>query len=100
MTRRLIVLLCFMLLTTGRGVAQAPLPETEVQPGREICEQSVSYRLADPSTISESYRRCLGVWSDAAWDADTCATLIVEDVKPHTAESNIYVYGPLGASTR
>jgi hypothetical protein len=99
MTRRLIVLLCFMLLTTGRGMAQTPPPETEVQPGRVFCEQGVSYRLADPSTIPESYRRFLGAWTDAAWDADTCAALIVDDVKPDGTASIIYVYGPLGSST-
>ena len=94
MTRRLIILSCFMLLITGRSLAQAPPPETEAQPGRVFCEQNVSYRLADPSTIPESYRRFLGAWTDAAWDADTCAALIVDDVKPDGSASIIYVYGP------
>src|SRR6516162_1707662 len=99
MTRRLTVLLCFLLLATSRGMAQAPQPETEAQPGRVFCEQSVSYRLADPSTIPESYRRFLGAWTDAAWDPNTCAALIVDDVKPDGTASIIYVYGPLGSST-
>ena len=81
-------------------MAQAPQPETEAQPGRVFCEQSVSYRLADPSTIPESYRRFLGAWTDAAWDPNTCAALIVDDVKPDGTASIIYVYGPLGSSTR
>ena len=102
MTRRRIIPLCFMLLTTGSATAQAPPPvaETEPLPGRVFCEQSVSYRLADPSTIPESYRRFLGAWTDAAWDADTCAALIVDDVKPDGTASIIYVYGPLGSNTR
>jgi len=100
MTRRLTVLLCFLLLASSRGMAQAPQPETEAQPGRVFCEQSVSYRLADPSTIPESYRRFLGAWTDAAWDPNTCAALIVDDVKPDGTASIIYVYGPLGSSTR
>jgi len=102
MTRRLIILLCFMLLTTGTTMAQAPPPvaETEPPPGRVFCEQNVSYRLADPSTIPESYRRFLGAWTDAAWDADTCAALIVDDVKPDGTASIIYVFGPMGSNTR
>src|SRR6516225_6105777 len=81
MTRRLIVLFWFVLLAAGSTVAQAPPPEAEPQSGRVFCDQSVSYRLADPSTIPESYRRFLGAWTDAAWDANTCAGLIVDDVK-------------------
>ena len=99
MTRRLIVLLCFMLMSTSPGMAQAPPPETEAQPGRVFCEQSVSYQLADPSTIPESYRRFLGAWTDAAWDANTCAALIVDDVKSDGTASIIYVYGPQGPNT-
>src|SRR6516164_5307992 len=102
MTRRLIIPLCLMLLATGSAMAQAPPPmaETEPPPGRVFCEQNVSYRLADPSTIPESYRRFLGAWTDAAWDADTCAALIVDDVKPDGTASIIYVFGPLGSRTR
>jgi hypothetical protein len=101
MTCRLIVPLCFVLLTTGRGMAQAPPPvaEPEPRPGRVFCEQSVSYQLTDPSTIPESYRRFFGAWSDAAWDANTCAALIVDDVKSDGTASIIYVYGPLGPNT-
>ena len=41
-------------------------------------------------------RRFLGAWTDAAWDANTCAALVVDDVKPDGTASIIYVYGPLG----
>jgi hypothetical protein len=99
MTRRLIVLFWFVLLAAGSTVAQAPPPEAEPQSGRVFCDQSVSYRLADPSTIPESYRRFLGAWTDAAWDANTCAGLIVDDVKSDGTASIIYVYGPLGPNT-
>jgi hypothetical protein len=92
---------CFIvLLTTGSAIAQAPPPLAEPQAGRVFCEQSVSYRIADPSTIPESYQRFLGVWSDAAWDANTCAALIVDDVKPDGTASIIYVYGPQESNTR
>jgi hypothetical protein len=89
----------WLLLTAASATAQAP-PASEPQPGRVFCEQSVSYRLADPATVPESYRRFLGAWSDAAWDANTCAALIVDDVKPDGTASIIYVFGPLGQNTR
>src|SRR5215467_11914653 len=88
-----------LLLVSLQAAAQAPPPTTSPQPGRVFCEQSVSYGLADPTTIPESYRRFLGAWTDAAWDANTCAALIVDDVKPDGTASIIYVYGPLGPNT-
>src|SRR5271155_2995402 len=90
---------CLLLLTADPAIAQMPPPATEPQAGRVFCEQSVSYRLADPSTIPESYRRFLGAWSDAAWDANTCAALIVDSVRPDGNPSIIYVYGSLGSNT-
>jgi hypothetical protein len=50
-----------------------------------FCEQNVSYRVAEVSTVPEPYRRFLGVWSDAAWDANTCAALIVDNDRDGTA---------------
>ena len=99
MIHRSVVLWCLVLLTTGSVMAQAPPPVAEQQSGRVFCEQSVGYRIADPSTIPESYRRFLGAWTDAAWDANTCAALIVDDVKSDGTASIIYVYGPLGPNT-
>ena|SRR5437660_59571 len=89
-----------LLLTAASAMAQVPPLAPEVQPGRVFCEQSVSYRLADPSSVPETYRRFLGPWSDASWGANTCAALIVDDVKPDGSASIIYVYGPMGPSTR
>jgi len=39
------------------------------------------------------------VWSDAAWDAKTCAALIVQNVKPDGTASIIYVVGPEGSDS-
>ena len=89
-----------LLLSATSAMAQGPPPAAAVQPGRVFCEQSVSYRLADPANVPESYRRFLGPWSDASWDANTCAALIVDDVKPDGSASIIYVYGPMGPSMR
>lgn len=88
-----------MLSTAAAALAQAlPAAAEAAQSGRVFCEQSVSYRVAVPASVPESYRRFLGVWSDAAWDANTCAALIVEDIQPDGTASIIYVYGPLGSS--
>src|SRR5215813_951168 len=99
MMRPLIALFCLVLLAPGSARGQTP-PVDETQTGRVFCEQSVNYRVADPSTVPEPYRRFLGAWSDAAWDANTCAALIVDNVDPDGTASIIYAYGPLGSSVR
>ena len=95
MFRRSIVLA--VLVMSGASSADAQAPSSAPETGRVFCEQSVSYRLADPATVAEPYRRFLGVWSDAAWDANTCAALIVENVDPDGTVSVIYAFGPLGS---
>jgi hypothetical protein len=100
MIRRSVAVSCLVLLAAASATAQMPPPMAEPQAARVFCEQSISYRIADPSTIPESYRRFLGAWTDAAWDANTCAALIVDDVKSDGTASIIYVYGPLGPNTR
>jgi hypothetical protein len=80
--------------------AQAPPITGEPQPGRVFCDQSVTYRIAVPATVPEAYRGFLGAWSDAAWDANTCAALIVENIDPDGTASIIYAYGPLGSNAR
>jgi hypothetical protein len=89
-----------LLLLTAVAAAQLPQPPTEPQPSRVFCEQSVAYRVSDPATVPESYRGFLGAWSDAAWDANTCAALIVENIDPDGTASVIYAYGPLASSAR
>jgi hypothetical protein len=81
--------------------AEPPQPRAgqEEPPSRVFCDANVAYHLADPAAVPEQYRRFVGVWSDAAWDAETCAALIVEDVKPDGTASIIYIYGPEGSSS-
>jgi hypothetical protein len=100
MFRQLVLFSCLALMTASTVMAQPAPPAAEQQPGRVFCEQTIGYRVADPSTIPEPYRLFLGPWSDAAWDANTCAALIVTDVQPDGTASIIYVYGPLGPNTR
>jgi hypothetical protein len=96
MSCRLVVLSSLLLWGTTSAYAQVPPTPPEI--GRVFCEQDVSYRVADAATVAEPYRRFLGVWSDAAWDARTCAALIVENVDPDGTVSVLYVFGPLGSS--
>ena len=107
MISRAVAPFSLILLTAATALAQAPTspigeppaaaPQTSgTQPGRVFCEQNVSFQLSDPSTIPENFRRFVGVWSDAAWDARTCAALIVQDVKADGTASIIYVFGPQG----
>jgi hypothetical protein len=94
-----LALFCLIFLAvTAR--AQAPPNAGEPQPGRVFCEQNVNYRIADPTTVPDPHRRFLGAWSDAAWDANTCAALVVDHIDPDGTASIIYAYGPLGSSTR
>ena len=98
---RLSLALSFLVLSVSISArAQAPTPAGEPAGGRVFCEQSVSYRIADPAAVPEPYRRFLGAWSDAAWDPNTCAALVVDNVDPTGTASIIYVYGPLGSGAR
>jgi hypothetical protein len=99
MRRSLLAFTC-LILSAAPARGQAPPNAAETQPGRVFCEQSVSYRVADPAIVPEPYRRFLGAWSDAAWDANTCAALIVDNVDPDGTASIIYIYGPLGSGAR
>jgi hypothetical protein len=94
---RAVPFLGLMLVGTAAAMAQQPPAGEAPSCGRVFCEQGVDFRLADPASIPERYRRFLGAWSDAAWDARTCAALIVADVKPDGTASILYVYGPLGS---
>lgn len=113
---RILVALCLMLPPAAAAMAQAPPaappsapppgpaaqappPADQQSPGRTLCEQNVGYHLADLASVPEQYRRFVGIWSDAAWDARTCAALIVEDVKPDATASIIYVFGPEGSDS-
>lgn len=79
----------------------APPVEAEAPPeGRVFCDQNVAYHLAERGRVPEPYRRFVGIWSDAAWDARTCAALIVENVGADGTATIIYVYGPLGSEAR
>jgi hypothetical protein len=97
---RLLAVFCLIVSAAAPATAQTPPSVSEPQSGRVFCEQTVSYRIADHGTVPEPYRRFLGVWSDAAWNPNTCAALIVDSIDPNGTASITYVYGPLGSSAR
>jgi hypothetical protein len=88
------------LATAGAAASAQVPPAGDTPTGRVFCEQSVGFQVTQQDAVVERFRRFLGVWSDAAWDAQTCAALIVEDIKPDGTSSIVYVYGPLGDASR
>jgi hypothetical protein len=56
--------------------------------------QTVGFRVADRDSVPQRYRDLLGIWSDGAWTAKTCAALIVQSVGADGTASIVYVYGP------
>jgi hypothetical protein len=93
------LLLSCLTLSAAAAWAQAPAIG-QPQPGRVFCDQNVTYRIAEPATVPQPYRGFLGAWSDAAWDPNTCAALIVDNVDPDGTTSIIYAFGPLGSTGR
>ena len=94
------LVLVSLMLWAAAARAQALPMIGEPQAGRVFCNRSVAYRIAEPATVPEAYRSFLGAWTDAAWDANTCAALIVENIDPDGTASIIYAYGPLGSNAR
>jgi hypothetical protein len=80
----------------GQLAAPSP-PAADQRPARVFCDQNVAFQLDDPASTPDSYRRFIGVWSDAAWDTRTCAALIVQHVGPDGNASIVYIYGPEGS---
>lgn len=102
MTARPLALAALLLLAVPAAAQQQPdaAPAAAPPEGRTFCEQNVAYHVAAPADVAERFRRFVGIWSDAAWDARTCAALIVETVRPDGTASIIYVYGPQGSDDR
>jgi hypothetical protein len=98
--------LCCLLVLAAPAAAQ-PLPPARLlaaapQPGgtRVFCDQSVTFALAPRARVPASYRRFLGVWSDAAWGPNSCAALVVKNIDRAGMAQILYIYGPLSASDR
>lgn len=74
--------------------AAAPVAPTA---GRDFCGQNVTAQPADPRSVPEHYRGFVGIFSDAAWNAQLCAALIVETVGDNGTATITYAFGPLGS---
>jgi len=86
-------------LPRSSPAAAAGADSAAPQTGRVFCDQTVSFRVADPEAAPRRYRGFLGIWSDASWDARTCAALIVENVQSDGTATITYVYGPNGSTS-
>jgi hypothetical protein len=75
-------------------------PAQPPAPSRIFCEQTVTYRLADPASVAPNFQPFVGIWSDADWTPSLCAALIVESVQGNGTATLTYAYGPLAAGQR
>ena len=87
------------------GAPQAASPPDQPGPapaqvGRVFCEQNVTAQPADPASVPERYRQFVGIFSDAAWNPQLCAALIVETISDDGTATITYAYGPLGSGSR
>ena len=79
-----------------------PPPAAPAQPasppapaGRDFCGQNVTAQAAAPRSVPERYRQLVGIFSDAAWNAQLCAALVVENVGDDGTATITYAFGPL-----
>src|SRR5215472_11452637 len=84
-----------------------PPPAAPVQPepppapaARVFCGQNVTAQAADPRSVPDPYRQLVGIFSDAAWNAQLCAALVVETVSDDGTATITYAFGPLEAGDR
>ena len=70
-------------------------PTLPVQAGRVCCEQSVTTPPANPASVTQDYRPFIGIFSDAAWNPQLCAALIVENIAADGTATITYVFGPM-----
>jgi len=75
-------------------------PEAQAPQGREFCQQSVSFTVAPQDSVPDAYRAFVGIFSDAAWNPQLCAALIVENVSNDGTATIVYAYGPMGTNGR
>jgi hypothetical protein len=80
------------------AIAQPATPLAAPAAGRVFCDQNVTAQPPDPASIPDRYRQFVGIFSDADWNPQTCAALIVETIADDGTATISYVFGPLGSS--
>jgi hypothetical protein len=63
--------------------------------GRDFCGQNVTAQAADSRSVPDRYRPFIGIFSDAAWNPQLCAALVVETVTADGTATITYAFGPL-----
>ena len=74
-----------------------PAAASPLQTGRVFCDQNVVAQPADPGSVPERYRPFIGIFSDADWNPQTCAALIVETVAGDGTATITYAFGPISS---
>jgi hypothetical protein len=84
-----------------------PPPTAPAQPepppapaARVFCGQNVTAQAADPRSVPDPYRQLVGIFTDAAWNAQLCAALVVEKVSDDGTATITYAFGPLEAGDK
>ena len=80
--------------------ATSPAATSTAQTGRVFCDQNVVAQPADPVSVRDRYRQFVGIFSDADWNPQTCAALIVENVQGDGSAAITYIFGPMTAGGR
>lgn len=93
--------------TSGPAPATPSLPGTSpptsppaAPAGRVFCEQTVTAQPANPTSVPEQYRPFVGIFSDADWNPQLCAALIVGSITNDGAATITYVFGPLASGDK
>ena len=78
----------------------APAQPPAASAGRVFCDQTVSAQPAKPASVPDQYRPYVGIFSDADWNPQTCAALVVENVGADGTATITYVFGPIGSGSK
>ena len=85
-------------LSTPPGTA--PPAQSAPAAGRVFCDQKIAAQPADPDSLPETYRQFAGIFSDASWNPQLCAALIVEKIAADGTATITYVFGPMTSGGR
>ena len=87
-------------VVAGTGYERLDEDAHRVEPGSREAHERLIRDLSDRAALPDPYRQFIGIWSDAAWNPQLCAALVVESVQPDGTASILYVFGPMGSNTR
>jgi hypothetical protein len=77
-----------------------PAATSSAQTGRVFCDQNVMAQPADPASVLDRYRPFVGIFSDADWNPQTCAALIVETIANDGTATITYAFGPISSGSK